>query len=372
MEVTVRCAALSSNTACMQDIVQSLAPAIGILAPGWPDAATPGSRAEESGREVNLPLMTGAVLEIVVFAVVIAAAYGLVYWAHRALRGDRSAYVGLYLLFGLPGGLLTIAGAALLANGMSGGWLALALGLGLGLPLLKPFRVAVARVTPMDPGSPVDFSGLAVILALMGYLVYTLVVLDPGDADEGETVITSGSAITSLIINVMAFVALAYVAVGYRISRSGREATERLGLRMPGLQEIGVGLAAVVPAFVFSIGASLLTQWLQPEYVDQLEETMSEMLTGVDNPLGALVLGLSTGVGEEVLFRGAIQPRYGIVLASVFWSLLHVQYDLTWVVAGIFAMGVMLGLLRKYYGTTAAIITHAVYNALIVLIQSAL
>ena len=314
--------------------------------------------------------MIDAIVEIVVFAGVILAVYGLVYWAHRACRGDRSAYVGLYLLFGLPGGLLTVAGLALLVNGTTGGWLALGLGLGFSLPLLRPFRVALARVTPLDASSPVDFSGLAVLLAVVAYLVYTLLALPPADVDANDTVMTSGSTISSLIVNVVAFVSLAYVAVGYRISRTGREATERLGLRWPGLREVSIGLAAIIPAFMFSIAGSLLTQWLQPDYVDRLEDTLNDMMTGIDNPAGALLLGLSTGIGEEVLFRGAIQPRYGIVLSSLFWSLLHVQYELTWVVAGIFAMGIMLGLLRKYVGTTAAMITHAVYNSLIVLIQS--
>jgi uncharacterized protein len=94
------------------------------------------------------------------------------------------------------------------------------------------------------------------------------------------------------------------------------------------------------------------------------------MTSGIQNPVGALILGLSTGIGEEVLFRGAIQPRFGIVIASAIWSLLHVQYELTWVVAGLFAMGIMLGLIRNHYGTTAAIVTHALYNVLIVLIQT--
>jgi membrane protease YdiL (CAAX protease family) len=316
--------------------------------------------------------MLEAILEIVVFAVVIACAYGMVYWAQRANKGDRSAYVGLYLLFGLPGGLLTIAGLALLVNSQHGGWLALGLGLGLGLPLLKQVRFALARVTPMDPNSPIDFSGLAIVLAIAAYLVYTLVFLAPESGDSSDTVVSAGATVSSLIINVVAFVSLAYVAVGYRIYRTGQEATERLGIRVPDLRAIGVGLAAVIPAFVFSIAGSALTQIFQPEAVDRLEETVTEMTSGIDNPAGAILLGLSTGIGEEVLFRGAIQPRFGIVIASLFWSLLHVQYELTWVVAGLFAMGIMLGLIRKHFGTTAAIITHAVYNLIIVLIQISL
>jgi membrane protease YdiL (CAAX protease family) len=37
---------------------------------------------------------------------------------------------------------------------------------------------------------------------------------------------------------------------------------------------------------------------------------------------------------------------------------------------GVFMMGVLLGYQRQRYGTTYAIITHAVFNFLIVLIQA--
>lgn len=316
--------------------------------------------------------MTDAILELVVFMLVVAAVYGLINWAKRAVDGDKAANMGLYLLFGIPGGLLVVAGSALLVNGESGGWLALGIGLGLGAPLIKQLRFAFSRVTPMDPASQIDFSGLAILFAITGYLVYTLVFLGPSSEDTTDGVITTGISVSSLIINVLAFVALAYVAVGYRNYRSGAEATRRLGLGKPSLEQVAVGVAAVVPAFILSFTASFLTELFQPEVVDRLEQTISEMTVGVQNPLGAIILGLSTGIGEEVLFRGAIQPRYGIVVASIVWTLLHVQYELTWVILGLFAMGVMLGLLRKYFGTVAAIITHAVYNALLIFIQMSL
>src|SRR5699024_2624361 len=126
------------------------------------------------------------------------------------------------------------------------------------------------------------------------------------------------------------------------------------------MQGVAIGLAAVVPAFVFSMIGSVLTSVLQPEVVEELSETMENMTSGIDNPAGAIVLGLASGIGEEVLFRGAIQPRFGIPLTTVLWVLLHTQYELTWVIAGLFLMGIMLGFIRKYVGTTAAIITHAV------------
>ena len=46
------------------------------------------------------------------------------------------------------------------------------------------------------------------------------------------------------------------------------------------------------------------------------------------------------------------------------------DYLLLGILLGVFAMGVILGLERKYLNTTAAIITHAVFNMLAVLAGS--
>jgi membrane protease YdiL (CAAX protease family) len=315
--------------------------------------------------------MINLIIEIVVLAGVLAAIFGLINWAKRADQGDEAANMGLYLLFGIPGGLLTVAGAALLVNGNEGGWLALGLGLGMGLPMLRRFRDGLAQVTPMDAKSPIDFSGLAIIFSIIAFLLYSLLTVEGGD-ETAVAELGSGEMVTSLVMNFLAFVGVAYIAVGYRNYRTGGEATARLGLRMPTIQEIGIGLAAVVPAFVFSMTGSLLTSIFQPEAVDRLTETIDNMTRGVQNPAGALLLGLTTGIGEEVLFRGAIQPRFGILITTILWTLLHTQYEFTWVIVGLLLMGIMLGLIRKHYGTTAAIITHAVYNALVVLLQLAL
>jgi len=309
--------------------------------------------------------MLDAILTLLSSVILVAFVYGLVFWSNRA-RTDRSAYVGIYLLFGLPGGLLSVAGLALTTNGMRGGPLILALGLAFSLPLIKPFRRLVASFTPMDPASPIDLSGLAMILAVVAFLVIQASLT----GSAGETTELTGNVVW-LVLNALTFVLVAYAAVGYRIHRTGHEATERLGLRLPDLRTIGIGLAFVIPSFVASTIGSILTVTFQPDLVDTLEETMDQMTSGLQNPVGALLIGLSAGIGEEVLFRGAVQPRYGIALAALVWTALHVQYDISFVLLGLFGVGILLGLERRYFGTSAAIITHAVYNMIAVGIQIA-
>ncbi len=307
--------------------------------------------------------MIDTLLEIVMLLVVLAAIYGLVLWAKKG-ESDRSANMGLYLLYGIPGGLLTVAGLALTVNRQDNGWFVLALGLALSLPLVRSFRKLMARVTPMDPGSTIDMMGLGLVLALMAYFGWAITLdTDPDD-------LTSAVTVSSQIINVVFFILIAYVAVGTNIYRTGTEATSRLGLRWPTLPDIVIGVAAVVPAFMLSMVGSLLTLYFQPDLFDDLGATMEEMSSGTSVTLVAVLIFASAGLGEEILFRGAIQPRFGIFLTAAFWALVHTQYQFSFVVLGLFLVGVMFGYMRKYQSTTSAIIAHALYNAAVVLLQN--
>jgi uncharacterized protein len=310
--------------------------------------------------------MAGFTMSLFALLLVVAAAYGLVNWAMRANSGDKAAIMGLYLLFGMPGALLFVAGLALVVNGTEGGWFALGIGAGFSLPLLRPVRTGIAAVTPMDPESPIDYSGLAILLAVSSFLWFTLI-LGQEEVDIEPT--STGDMVTSLLVNLVTFLAFAYIAVGYRNYRNGEEATARLGLQKPTNEQIRIGLLAVIPAFLVSIVGSVLTSVLQPEVIDRLGENIDNLTSGVQNPLGAILLGLSAGIGEEVLFRGALQPRFGIALTTLLWVLLHTQYELTWIMLGLALMGILLGWIRNRYGTVAAIITHATYNILVVFLQ---
>jgi membrane protease YdiL (CAAX protease family) len=84
---------------------------------------------------------------------------------------------------------------------------------------------------------------------------------------------------------------------------------------------------------------------------------------------GALMLGISAGLGEEILFRGAIQPRYGLVFTSIVFALLHVQYGFSFTILSIFGVSLILGYLRQRINTSASIITHIVYDVIAVLLS---
>lgn len=77
--------------------------------------------------------------------------------------------------------------------------------------------------------------------------------------------------------------------------------------------------------------------------------------------LQIILLCLVAGLAEEILFRGALQPRVGIWPAAVLFGLLH-AYGRLYVAVAIFA-GAGLGYLYDYTGSlAAAVAAHAIYN----------
>jgi len=295
-------------------------------------------------------------------AIMVALAYGAAFWASRAQR-DRSAKVGLYLVLGFPGGLLAIYGLARVVNGQSSGAIWLATGLGLFLPLLPNIRQLFARFTPMDSGSAIDMVGLSVLLGVGGFLASSYA-LQPEPEDAGDV------ALADLISQFSAFTVLAYVLVGVGLWRNLPEATNRLGLTWPAKRQAVVGVAGFLVGMLVMVVAGVLTQIFQPDFNEEINQATQGITDSVSNPVGAVFFGLGAGISEELLLRGAIQPRFGLILTSMLFALLHNQYGISFVLAGVFSMGMVLGLERKYFGTTAAIITHAIFNTIAVLAGS--
>ena len=300
----------------------------------------------------------------IIFLFVVAFAFFLVWWAHEAER-DRSAMVGLYLLLGAPGFLLFVAGLAVSTRrGIDGiGPTLLFGGLGLLLPLFRPIRGLLARMGDFDPDDPLHMLGTGMFLGAIGFLDGQLIA-----APEPDEV--SSFDVGPIVAQGVFFMALAVVAVGYRIDRTWPKVTRRLGLVRPTLVGIGAALAAVVMGFITSGTASALTRLTNEKYAEEINRSLEVMTTSSPSYLAAPLIGLSAGVGEELLFRGALQPRYGIIPTSILFALLHSQYGFSFITLGTFLLGCIFGVLAKRYGVTHAIIAHATYNTLAVLIAA--
>jgi len=69
------------------------------------------------------------------------------------------------------------------------------------------------------------------------------------------------------------------------------------------------------------------------------------------------------GVVEESLFRGALLPRFGIVVTAILFAALHIQYAVSFATLEVFVLGLGLGWLRVRSGSTlTCMVTHAGYD----------
>lgn len=152
----------------------------------------------------------------------------------------------------------------------------------------------------------------------------------------------------------------AFAAVGLWLSRGSRDAWSRLGLGPMGPREWMIAVAGLVT--VSGLNSSL--EWAERAWLPglwQQDQSMGELITRDMGVGTALLLGVSAGVGEEVLVRGALQPRTGLLWASLLFAAAHVQY--TWFGMLVIAtLGITLGLVRRYSNTTTAIVVHGVYD----------
>jgi uncharacterized protein len=178
---------------------------------------------------------------------------------------------------------------------------------------------------------------------------------------------------TAVLTSQLPFVAVAVLGVGLGVTRNVRQTIARLGYGAISLRHLGVIVVFVGVALALSIGADALFSRLQPE----LYREVGEISENLFNPAGlslaeavmfSLLVGVGAGLGEETLFRGAVQPKLGIVATSVLFASMHVQYGPSLLLGYVFLLSIGLGLLRRHINTTASFLAHAMYNSLSILL----
>lgn len=226
--------------------------------------------------------------------------------------------------------------------------------------LLPTFRRWLARWLPIDHESMVHTTALAYAAYLVGLsLGQTALIGDLEDLAE----IGLALSVWDVLLTGLPMILFALVGVGLFIRRHWRATFERLGLRRPTGKQLLLAVGLTLLLLGFELAINLVWQVADPAGFDALTEVTESLYGNLMTVSGALALGLSAGISEELLFRGAVQPRLGLVLSSVLFTVGHLQYGLTIATLGVFVMGLVLGLVRSRTHTTICILIHAGYNA---------
>jgi len=125
---------------------------------------------------------------------------------------------------------------------------------------------------------------------------------------------------------------------------------------------VAFGLAISVPSTVVVSFVPLFSS---------LRRQLLDLLSRLDlDALNPLWISLSAGIGEEILFRGALQPILGIWWASFIFTLAHFwsgQFrSMNWqkliYAVSVFVAGLFLGYVFLEIGLIAAMVTHAIVD----------
>lgn len=178
-------------------------------------------------------------------------------------------------------------------------------------------------------------------------------------ADDGAAV-----AVSVLVGDPVQIVTLALAA-----RMTGEDLLNYFALDVPRRRDVIIAVAGLAAVIVVGDALTLaLGRELVPTFQLQIHKSARAEGALISLWLSLIVVA---PVAEELLFRGFLfrgfvrEPRDalpGILAISLIWSLLHIQYD--WFSASlVFALGVLLGYVRFYSGsTTLVILLHMLLN----------
>lgn len=238
--------------------------------------------------------------------------------------------------------------------------------------LLVPVRRLVAHVLPIDPRRLVHAIALSLAIAVIAIAFAPLVVMgEPVSTalaqPQSDAIAASGSLWVQ-VFELLLLIPVCMLAVGLGLKRSIADVLDRLGLSRPTPKQIlqAVGLAFVLVLVVSAVSAGVNSIWNALAWPTTNQEGLDALMGHLISPAGVLIVGISAGLGEELLVRGVLQPRLGIVLSNVAFTAMHAgQYGWDLLIP-IFVVGLGFGLVRKYGNTTQSAIVHGLYDAILI------
>lgn len=221
--------------------------------------------------------------------------------------------------------------------------------------------------TLYNPASPIHTTALVfALLILVGNTVPFL--LEGGVSNVAENIETDGYSVSMTLLQAVIEVAVAFLGIGYALRRDWSSAQLRLGLRLPTQRDLLWAVGALLFIFVLlSVYDAVLFQFFTEEQISEQTQAGEALANQFSTLPLALLLAATSSIGEEIFFRGALQPVFGLLPTTLFFTLLHTQVLVTPGIVVIFLVGLSFGWLRQRQSTTSAIIAHFAYNFILLL-----
>ncbi len=275
------------------------------------------------------------------------------------LLNTLAAFLGLLLLL-FPGENLarSLTGMLAVDNHTSLAWILFAIGLWGILCCLPPIRQGLSRIMPLDANSAVHMTALM----LAGYLLGNTALALSENLLQQLSALDLAVSVVEVVLQQAGFVLLALGGTGLFIRRDLAGVRQRLGLQVPTPGQLILGIGVIFLLIFIQGTAGAVWALIDPDQAQQLGSINESLLAGFDSVGEWFILALAAGIGEEILFRGAIQPIFGLPITAFLFAAVHLQYGLTPITFVVFFLGVILGLVRRYSNTTVAVFVHFGYN----------
>lgn len=229
------------------------------------------------------------------------------------------------------------------------------------LIFIKPIRRLISRSIAIEPDNNVHTISLS-----LSFLVFYIYVLTAFSLEQLIQDSNQGATISSLWTQDILLALTAFFGVGWLQTRNTKETLARLGLVRPTWKMVFIGISfalgfVLVNIFLEQI-ASILGFGIDPN-VDKI--TNQQLGPLFETIPGILTLGLAAALGEELIFRGAMLPKFRLLYTSILFTLVHANYGLSVATLIVFILAITLGILRIRHSTTLTMITHASYNIIL-------
>lgn len=286
----------------------------------------------------------------------------------NAAVGRSWAAQAAEVLPGLVAGAAFLFGVVNLASAPHGGPMPLPAAAGLtvtgvlaGAACSRRMRERLARAIPIDPYSPVHAVAVALAVVVLGWQLASIAFTNVLATDRAMPPLTFWDVLSQEV----PFLVLAAVGVGLLQRRSLRDTATRLGLVRPNVWQLSLALACAGAFYAFALAMGALGQAWTPQVSSQVGDTTQHLFSGLSGPLGIATVALAPGLCEEILFRGAVQPRLGVIATALLFTSIHTQYGLSLDALAVFCIAIGLGQIRRYANTTTSCICHVTYNVLV-------
>lgn len=225
----------------------------------------------------------------------------------------------------------------------------------------SPVRRKLANLIPIEPDNPVHAFALTLAVVLFGGSVTLLLFTDL----LGAALASTPESVSDVFFGELPFLVLGLAGVGLFMRRDLGAAASRVGLVRPAWWHPVLALAAAGIFFGVAQAMVALSFQLTPDQAHRVDAASQHIFGSLaGNPWGLLLLAVVPGFCEEILFRGALQPRIGLVATALLFASIHTEYGLSVVMLAVFILALGLGLIRKYTNTTTSMTCHIANNLL--------